>query len=155
MNSLPVPARILHLARMITEIQQYAGGLGVAASAMAIGAGWVVTIASPNCSFDKLDGSRADRHVRELLHQTATPIAAIMLAAAALFALATSWAAAVTAALAAFGFFSTRLMLAPKEGKNPKGVKTRRKDQRAVSVSLSLMFMLIAVIAGILGLIGI
>jgi hypothetical protein len=34
-------------------------------------------------------------------------------------------------------------------------VKTRRKDQRAVSVSLSLMFMLIAVIAGILGLIGI
>ena len=126
---------------MITEIQQYAGGLGVAASAMAIGAGWVVTIASPNCSFDKLDGSRADRHVRELLHQTATPIAVIMLA--------------VTAGLAAFGFFSTRLMLAPKEGKNPKGVRTSRKDQRAVSVSLSLMFMLIAVIAGILGLIGI
>jgi hypothetical protein len=89
------------------------------------------------------------------LHQTANPIAAIMLAATALFALATSWAAAVTAALAAFGFFSTRLMLAPKEGKNPKGVRTRRKDQRAVSVSLSLMFMLIAVIAGILGLIGI
>ncbi|MEQ9436225.1 hypothetical protein [Hyphomonas sp.] len=140
---------------MITEIQQYAGGLGVAASAMAIGAGWVVTIASPNCSFDRLDGSRADGHVRELLHQTATPIAAIMLAATALFVLATSWAAAVTAGLAAFGFFSTRLMLAPKEGKNPKGVRTSRKDQRAVSVSLSLMFMLIAVISGILGLIGI
>jgi len=73
----------------------------------------------------------------------------------AFFAIATSWAATVTAALAAFGFFSTRLMLAPKEGKNPKGVRTSRKDQRAVSVSLSLMFMLIAVIAGILGLIGI
>ena len=140
---------------MITEIQHYAGGLGVAASAMAIGAGWVVAMASPNCSFDKLDGSRADRHVRELLHATAIPIAGIMLAAMAFFAIATSWAAAVTAALAAFGFLSTRLMLAPKEGKNPKGVRTRRKDQRAVSVSLSLMFMLIAVIAGILGLIGI
>ncbi|KCZ90078.1 hypothetical protein [Hyphomonas johnsonii] len=139
---------------MVQEIQNYAGGLGVAASAMAIGAAWVVTIASPNCSYDKLDGSRADGHVRELLHQTAIPIACMMLAAGALFALATSWVACATALLAAFGFYATRMMLAPKVGKNPKGVRTRRKDQRAVSVSLSLMFTLIAVIAAILGLIG-
>ncbi|WP_162173284.1 hypothetical protein [Hyphomonas pacifica] len=122
---------------------------------MAIGASWVAAIASPNCSYDKLDGSRADRHVRELLHMTSTPIAGMMLASGALFLLSSSWAAGVTALLAAFGFFSNRWMLAPKTGKNPKGVRTSRKGQRAVSVSLSLMFTLIAIIAAILAMVGI
>ena len=138
---------------MIAEIQHYAGGLGVAASAMAIGAGWVVTIASPNCSFDKLDGSRADRHVRELLLQTSTPIAGMMLASGAFFLLASSWAAAVTALLAAFGFFSNRWMLTP--GKKQKGERTSRKGQRAISVSLSLMFTLVAIVSVVLGMIRI
>ena len=62
---------------------------------------------------------------------------------------------AATAMLAAFGFYSTRLMLAPKVGKTPHGAKTSRKGQRAVSVSLSLMFMLVAVVAAILGVIGV
>ncbi|KCZ50266.1 MULTISPECIES: hypothetical protein [Hyphomonas] len=129
--------------------------LGLICCAMAIGASWVAAIASPNCSYDKLDGSRADRHVRELLHMTSTPIAGMMLASGALFLLSSSWAAGVTALLAAFGFFSNRWMLAPKTGKNPKGVRTSRKGQRAVSVSLSLMFTLIAIIAAILAMVGI
>ncbi|MAN45155.1 MAG: hypothetical protein GYB49_12460 [Alphaproteobacteria bacterium] len=129
--------------------------LGLICCAMAIGASWVAAIASPNCSYDKLDGSRADRHVRELLHMTSTPIAGMMLASGSLFLLSSSWAAGVTALLAAFGFFSNRWMLAPKTGKNPKGVRTSRKGQRAVSVSLSLMFTLIAIIAAILAMVGI
>ena len=115
----------------------------------------MAAIASPNCSYDKLDGSRADRHVRELLHMTSTPITGMMLASGSLFLLSSSWAAGVTALLAAFGFFSNRWMLAPKTGKNPKGVRTSRKGQRAVSVSLSLMFTLIAIIAAILAMVGI
>lgn len=140
---------------MIQELAKLATYMGLIFSALAIGASWVVTIASPNCSFDELDGSRADRHVRELLHATSTPIAGMMLASGACFLLATSWAAGITALLAAFGFYSNRWMLAPKTGKAPPGSRTSRKGQRAVSVSLSLIFMLVAVIAAILGMVGI
>ena len=140
---------------MLKNLGDLSAQLGLIFCALAIGASWVASIASPNCSFDKLDGSRADRHVRELLNQTAIPIAGMMLAAGAFFLLATSWAAAATAMLAAFGFYSARLMLAPKVGKTPHGAKTSRKGQRAVSVSLSLMFMLVAVVAAILGVIGV
>lgn len=140
---------------MLQNLAALASQLGLIFCALAIGSSWVASIASPNCSFDKLDGSRADRHVRELLRQTALPIAGLMLAAGAFFLLAASWAAGGTAFLAAFGFYSTRLMLAPKKGKLPPGHKSSPKSQRAVSVSLSLMFMAIAVIAAILGMVGI
>ncbi|MEZ5946400.1 MAG: hypothetical protein R3C13_04370 [Hyphomonas sp.] len=140
---------------MLEQIARFATHLGLVFTSLAVGAAWVAAIASPNCSFDKLDGSRADRHVRELLNQTAIPIAGMMLAAGAFFMLATSWAAGATAMLAAFGFYSTRWMLAPKVGKTPKGMKTSHKGQRAVSVSLTLVFMLIAVTAAVLGIIGI
>ena len=80
---------------MFEGISTTATDLGLLCGAMAIGSSWVAAIASPNCSFDKLDGSRADRHVRELLLQTSTPIAGMMLASAAFYLLATSWAAAV------------------------------------------------------------
>ena len=86
---------------------------------------------------------------------TSVPIAGMMLAAGACFLLATHWAAGVTALLAAFGFYSNHWMLAPKTGKAPKGTRTSRKGQRAVSVSLSLIFMLVAIIAAILGMVGI
>lgn len=138
---------------MFQGIAAISTSLGLIAVAMAIGASWVSTIASPNCSYDKLDGSRADRHVRELLLQTSTPIAGMMLAAGALFLLASSWAAGITALLAAFGFFSNRWML--MSGKKVKGVRTSRKDQRAFSVSFSLIYTLIAIVAAILGVIGI
>ena len=140
---------------MIQELSKLASSLGLIFAALAIGASWVAAIASPNCSFDKLDGTRADRHVRELLYLTSTPIAGMMLASGACFLLATDWAAGATALLAAFGFYSNRWMLAPKTGKAPHGSRTSRKDQRAVSVSLSLIFMLVAVVAAILGIVGI
>lgn len=140
---------------MLYSLQTLAGGIALISCAMAIGASWVASIASPNCSFDKLTGARADSHVRELLYRTATPIAGMMLASGALFLIATSWIAGSVALVSAFGFFSTRMMLAPKEGKNPQGVRTRRKEQRGSSVLLSLMFTLAAVAAAVLGLFGV
>lgn len=139
---------------MLENIQILSNGIALIACAMAIGASWVAAIASPNCSFDKLTGARADSHVRELLYRTATPIAGMMLVSGALFLLATSWVAGTIALISSFGFFSTRLMLAPKEGKNPQGVRTRRKEQRGSSVMLSLMFTVAAVAAAALGLFG-
>lgn len=139
---------------MFQNLAAIASNLGLIFCALAVGASWVAAIAAPNCSFEELDGSRADRHVRELLYTTSTPIAGMMLAAGACFLLAAHWGAGATAMLAAFGFYSNRWMLAPKTGKAPKGTRTSRKGQRAVSVSLSLIFMLVAVIAAILGMIG-
>ena len=88
---------------MFQNLAALAANFGLIFSALAIGSSWVATIAAPNCSFEELDGSRADRHVRELLHATSVPIAGMMLAAGACFLLATHWAAGVTALLAAFG----------------------------------------------------
>ena len=140
---------------MFQNLSDLASSLGLIFCAIAIGAAWVAAIASPNCSFDELDGSRADRHVRELLRQTSAPMAGLMLASAALFALATSWAAAGTALVTAFGFFANRWMLAPRKGKKPRGERTSRKDQRAMSVSFSLVFTLSAIIAATLGVFGV
>lgn len=140
---------------MLQNLQVLSNSAALITCAIAIGAAWVASIVSPNCSFDKLTGARADTHVRELLYRTATPLSGLMLVSGALFLLATSWVAGVVALLSAFGFFATRMMLAPKTGKNPKGVSTRRKEQRGSSVMLSLMFMLAAVIAAILGLFGV
>lgn len=136
---------------MFENMQTISNSVGLIACAIAIGASWVATIASPNCSFDKLTGARADTHVRELLYRTSTPIAGLMLASGALFALATSWVAAAVAVLSAFGFFSTRMMLAPRTGKNRQGVRTSRKDQRGYSVMLSLVFTMSALTAAVLG----
>ncbi len=140
---------------MIGPLSEFANNVGLLLLGVAIGAVWVAAIASPNCSFDKLDGSRADRHVRELLYQTATPIGFLALSAAIAFVLGGSWIAAACAAVSGFGFFSTRLMLAPKEGRGPPGTRTRRKEQRGTSVSLSLMFEVFAVLGAILGAFGV
>lgn len=140
---------------MFQGLQTLLNGAALIACAMAIGASWVASVVSPNCSFDKLTGARADTHVRELLYRTATPIAGLMLVSGSLFLLAASWIAGAVALVSSFGFFGTRMMLAPKTGKNPKGVRTRRKEQRGSSVMLSLMFTLAAVTAALLGLFGV
>jgi len=139
---------------MLQSLQTLFNGIALITYAMAIGASWVTSIASPNCSFDKLTGARADTHVRELLYRTAAPIAGMMLVSGSLFLLAASWIAGAVALVSSFGFFATRMMLAPKEGKNPKGVRTRRKEQRGSSVMLSLMFTIAAAAAALLGLFG-
>ena len=45
-------------------LQSVLNNLALMACALAIGASWVAAIVSPNCSFDKLTGARADGHVR-------------------------------------------------------------------------------------------
>jgi hypothetical protein len=132
----------------------YARQLGIIAAALALGAAYVAAIASPNCSFDKLDGSRADRHVRELLSQTSFPLSVMMLVAAAGFFIGGALAAAITSSVTAFGFFSSRWMLAPRKGKLPPGAKSSRKGQRMVSVSFTLMFAAGALVALVLGVAG-
>lgn len=140
---------------MLETLRPYATQGGLIFAALALGAVWVAAIASPNCSFDKLNGARADTHVRELLNQTATPIAFLMAASGTFFLVAMSLAAGATAWLTAFGFFSNRWMLAPRTGKLPPGAKSSRKEQRRVSVAITLIFAIGAIATLVLGLIGI
>lgn len=138
---------------MFENLQTLFNNLGLITSALAIGASWVASIVSPNCSFDKLTGARADGHVRELIHRTSPQLGFLMAVSGILFLLGTSRIAGIVAIVAAFGFYATRMMLAPKEGKNAPGVRTRRKEQRGTSVALSLIFTATSLIAVLLALI--
>lgn len=125
---------------------------------LAVGCAWVAAVASPNCSYDKLDYSRADSHVRELLERTSTLIAGLLLAGTALAILGGSRGAAILSALAAAGFFSNRWTLSPMKSRQvAPGVKRapKKKTQRVVAVSLSLMFGAAAAIAGVLAVFGV
>lgn len=136
---------------MFETIQTAAGGLAVLTAGVATGAAWIVTMAAPNCSFDRLDYSRADGHVRKLLIDTSAPIAVILIASCALAVLAGAYGSAVLSVLAAIGFFTNRWTLAPrKRGDAPPGVRQRKKSQRIVAVGFSLMFAAVAGIAAIL-----
>lgn len=136
---------------MFETIQTLAGGFTVLLAALATGAAWITTIAAPNVSFDRLDYSRADGHVRELMVETSSPIAAVLLAATATGVLAGAYGSAILSLLAAIGFFSNRWTLAPKKkGEAPPGVRQRKKSQRIVAVGFSLMFAAVALIAAVL-----
>ncbi|MEM1151497.1 MAG: hypothetical protein AAGI03_13205, partial [Pseudomonadota bacterium] len=91
---------------MFETIQSTAGGFAVFASALATGAAWIACIAAPNCSFDRLDYSRADGHVRQLLKDASGQIAVILLAACALAAIAGAYGSATLSGLAAIGFLT-------------------------------------------------
>ena len=141
---------------MFESFQSLAGLLGAVTAAMATGAAFVAVIVSPNVSYDRLDASRADGHVRELLIASSGAIAAMLLAATALGVLGGNIGAAATAGLATFGFFTNRWTLAPKKkGETPPGVRQKRKSQRVVAVSLSLMFGFVALASVVLGVFGI
>lgn len=138
---------------MFDSIQSVAGGLAVLTASLATGAAWIACIAAPNCSFDRLDYSRADGHVRQLIRETSGPIAVILLGACALAVLAGFYGSATLSGLAAIGFLTNNWTLAPKKkGENapPPGVRHRKKSQRIVAISLSLMFTAVAAIAAIL-----
>jgi hypothetical protein len=123
---------------------------------LAVGAAWIVAMASPNISYDRLDASRADRHVRELLRATSDPIAVILLVAGGLAILGGALVAGITSFLAAFGFFTNRWTLANyKRGETPPNADEKRKAQRAIAVSLTLVFSLVAAVAAALALLGI
>ncbi|MDP3458233.1 MAG: hypothetical protein Q8S09_03065, partial [Hyphomonas sp.] len=111
---------------MLGNLQTLLNNLGLMTCALAVGASWVASIVSPNCSFDKLTGARADGHVRELIHRTSPQLGFLMAVAGGLFLFGGSLIAGIVALVAAFGFYATRMLLAPKEGKNAPGVRTRR-----------------------------
>ncbi len=141
---------------MFDTVQTVSGGVATWLFGVAVGAAWVAAIVAPNCSYDRLDASRADGHVRQLILAASTPISGLLAAAAAFAMLSASPGAAVLAAIAAFGFFSNRWTLAPKrKGEAPPGVRTRRKSQRIVAVSLSLIFSAVAGVGGLLAIFGV
>jgi len=136
---------------MIDALQNASTGLATVLLGIATGAAWITTIAAPNCSYDRLDAGRADGHVRQLLKDTSTPLMLLLIAAAALAFLGGALGAGVTALLAGFGFYSNRWTLAPaKKGSKPPGVRRKRKTERVVAVSLSLIFAVVTLIAAVM-----
>lgn len=141
---------------MFDTIRAFSGSMSVLLIGIAIGGAWICTMVGPNVFYDKLDGSRANTQVKALLLSGSTPIAGLMLAAAALAFLGGAIGAGVLSVMSAIGFFINRWTLAPhKRGKTPPGVSRRRKSQRLVAVGFSLMFLLVAIVAGVLAMLGI
>ncbi|MEE9380243.1 MAG: hypothetical protein V3V03_02450 [Hyphomonadaceae bacterium] len=141
---------------MFDAIQNVAGGFATVLLGIATGAAWIATIVGPNCSYDRLDASRADGHVRKLLVDASTPISGVLLAGGAFAVLGGSFGAAILSILAAFGFFSNRWTLASrKRGTTPPGVRRKRKSERVVAIGLSLMFTAVTAVAAMLAIFGI
>lgn len=140
---------------MLETIRDFGQSGAVLLLGLATGAAWIMAIVAPNVSYDRLDASRADGHIREMLKAGSDPIAVILLAAGALAILGGALVAGITSFLAAFGFFTNRWTLASfKPGETPPGARRRRKTQRVVAVSLTLMFSLVTALAAVLALLG-
>lgn len=140
---------------MLSDLQFIFTSLAALLCGFATGGAWIGVIVVPNASFDHMDHSRADRHVREVLKNASTPIAGTLLAGAIFGLLGGAYAAGIVAALAAFGFFTNRWTLAPKSpDEGPPGARQRQKSQRMVAVALSLMFGLAAATAAIMAVFG-
>lgn len=139
---------------MLEAIRDFGQGGASLLMGLAVGAAWIMAIVAPNCSYDRLDAGRADGHIRQLMKSASDPIAFVLLAAGALAILGGALVAGITAFLAAFGFFTNRWTLSKLE-KAPSGAKRRRKTQRVVAVSLTLMFTLVAAIGGVLAVFGV
>jgi O-antigen ligase len=122
----------------------------------AAGGAWIGVVVVPNASFDHMDYTRADRHVREVLKTGSTVIAGALLLAAALSVLGGAIGAGAVATLAAFGFFTNRWTLAKRAAPSaPPGTRQRKKSQRIVAVALSLIFGLASATAGIMASFGV
>ncbi|MEO1475809.1 MAG: hypothetical protein AAFS13_05455 [Pseudomonadota bacterium] len=141
---------------MFGALQELTNALALLLMGMAIGAGWICTMAAPNLFYDKLDGGRANTQVRSLLLAGSTPIAGMLLGGGAAAILGGAYGAGLVSILASLGFFSNRWTLAPhKRGETPPGARRKRKTERVVAVGLSLMFLLVAVVAAVLVVLGI
>lgn len=141
---------------MLDAIREFGQSGATLLLGLATGAAWITAIVAPNTSYDRLSANSADNHVRALLKSASDPIAVLLLAAGALAILGGAVVAGITAFLAAFGFFSNRWTLASfKRGETPPDAKEKRKAQRAIAVSLTLIFALVAAIAAVLTLFGI
>ncbi|MEM6411670.1 MAG: hypothetical protein AAF683_09055 [Pseudomonadota bacterium] len=141
---------------MFAALQMLATAIALLLIGMAIGAGWICTIAAPNYFYDNLDGSRANTQVRGLLLAGSTPIAGLLLGGAAAGMLSGAYVSGVVSTISAIGFFFNRWTLAPiKKGDRPAGARHNRSGQRIVAVGLSLVFLLVAVTAAVLLILGI
>ncbi|MBR9836066.1 MAG: hypothetical protein GYB42_13000, partial [Alphaproteobacteria bacterium] len=85
---------------MLEAIREFGQGGAALLLGLATGAAWMMAIVAPNVSYDRLDASRADGHIRHLMKSGSDPIAFILLAAGALAILGGAVAAGVTAFLA-------------------------------------------------------
>ncbi len=140
---------------MLEAIRGFGQGGATLLLGIALGAAWIMTIVSPNVSYDRLDYSRADGHVRLLLNTASAQIAFILVAASALAVLGGAIGAGIASLLAAFGFFSNRWVLASfKKGETAPGTRGSKKGQRVMAVTMTLMFSCIIVLAAILALLG-
>ncbi len=141
---------------MLEAIREFGQGGAALLMGLATGGAWMMAIVAPNVSYDRLDASRADGHIREMLKTGSDKIAIVLVAGAALAVLGGAIGSGVTAMLAAFGFFTNRWTLASfKRGEAPPNPSRQRKTQRVVAVSLTLMFMLVAAIAAVLAVLGV
>ncbi|MEO9969747.1 MAG: hypothetical protein ABJG15_07970 [Hyphomonadaceae bacterium] len=141
---------------MFETVRAFSGSMSVFLIGIAVGGAWICTMVGPNVFYDKLDGSRAGTQVKALLLSGSTPIAGLLLAASAFAFLGGAIGAGVLSLLSAIGFFFNRWTLAPhKRGKTPPGASRRRKGQRLVAVGFSLMFLLVAIVAGVLAILGV
>ncbi len=136
---------------MLGSIQSLAAGFAAMFAAGAAGLAWGIGVMAPNCSFDRLDYSRADGHVRQLLKDGSGVISGMLLAAAALAILGGAYGSAVLSVIAAGGFFTNRWTLSPRQkSEGAPGLRQRKKSQRIVAVSLSLIFAAVAGVAAAL-----
>lgn len=142
---------------MLDGLRELSQALSIALFSFSAGCAWVAAIVAPNTSYDRLDYSRADGHVRLLLVNSSGHIAAACLAAAALAFLSGALGAGIVGGLGAAGFFTNRWTLAPrkKDEKAPPGRRARDKTKRVVAVSLTLIFTLVTVIAAGLAIAGV
>lgn len=141
---------------MFATLQLYLGAIAVLLIGIAIGGGWICAILGPNVFYDKLDAGRANTQVKALLRAGSTPIAGLLLASSCCAFLAELVATGVLSGVAALGFFLNRWTLSGfKRGDTPPGARRRRKSQQIVAVGLSLMFLVVATVAGILAVLGI
>lgn len=140
---------------MLDAIRDFGQSGAVLLLGIAVGGAWIAAIVAPNTSYDNLDDSDADRHVKGLLKSASDPLAVLLLVAGGLAILGGALVAGITALLAAFGFFTNRWTLRTVPSEAPSTVDKRSgKTQRVLAVSLTLIFTLVAASSAILAVLG-
>ena len=136
---------------MLETFRTMSAEISVLLIGLATGITFTTTIVAPNVSFDRLDGQRANGHVRSLIRSGSSIAATIYVICACLFLIGGAYGAASLSTLAAFGFFTNLWTLAPSKRVKGVSVSGREKSKRVIAISMSIMFMFVGLIAGIIG----
>ncbi|GAB5458048.1 MAG: hypothetical protein Hens3KO_10780 [Henriciella sp.] len=129
---------------MLELIREFGQSGAILLMGIVVGAAWMMAIVSPNVAYDRLEEDDADGHVRQLLKSGSDTLAVLLIAAAAFAVLAGAIGAGITAALAAFGFFTNRWTLSNIDEADDNRPPSKR--QRMLAASLTLIFSLVATI---------